>query len=167
MSNAILSIYKYDVSKIAGYVYSNTELLKEDAEIAVRNYAGNYYNEFDLLGLSEISKNKYMFEVISLSDDLEEEKEQEEIVLKSDKEISDIKISIYDENDGNIRGYAYSNNAIDREETIEKIKQVLNYFGYDIGIVNLISLSDKKYMFDAKTKANEYEDTIKQLVKGR
>ena len=49
----------------------------------------------------------------------------------------------------------------------EKIKLVLSYFGYDIGRVNFTTISDKKYMFNAKTKTDEYESTIKRLVKGR
>ena len=73
MSNIVLSIYKQDVSRMCGYAYSSDELTKEQAEAAIRKFASNYYTDLDMVNLIEISKNKYMFDVVSLSDELEEE----------------------------------------------------------------------------------------------
>lgn len=167
MSNIVLSIYKQDVSRMCGYAYSSDELTKEQAEAAIRKFASNYYTDLDMVNLIEISKNKYMFDVVSLSDELEEEQVEKDTFNIKNNELSDIKISIYDESTSRVCGYAYSNDLITCDAAEEKIKLVLSYFGYDIGRVNFTTISDKKYMFNAKTKTDEYESTIKRLVKGR
>lgn len=81
--------------------------------------------------------------------------------------MSNIVLSIYKQDVSRMCGYAYSNDLITCDAAEEKIKLVLSYFGYDIGRVNFTTISDKKYMFNAKTKTDEYESTIKRLVKGR
>ena len=48
MSDVVLSIYKQDVSRICGYVYSYNDLSMEKANEVVRSYASNYYNSFVL-----------------------------------------------------------------------------------------------------------------------
>lgn len=167
MSNIVLSIYKQDVSRMCGYAYSSDELTKEQADEVIRRFAGNYYTDLDIVNLIEISKNKYMFDVVSLSDELDKEQVEEDTFSIKNNELSDIKISIYDESVSRVCGYAYSNDSITCDVAEEKIKLVLSYFGYDIGRVNFTTISDKKYMFNAKTKTDEYESTIKRLVKGR
>ncbi len=167
MSNIVLSIYKQDVSRMCGYAYSSDELTKEQADEVIRRFAGNYYTDLDIVNLIEISKNKYMFDVVSLSDELDKKQVEEDTFSIKNNELSDIKISIYDESASRVCGYAYSNDSITCDAAEEKIKLVLSYFGYDIGRVNFTTISDKKYMFNAKTKTDEYESTIKRLVKGR
>ena len=167
MANVVLSIYKQDVSRMCGYVYSSDDLTKEQADEVVRGFAGNYYSALDMVNLIEISKNKYMFDVVSLSDELEKEQVEEDTFSIKNDEASDIKISIFDESASRVSGYAYSSDELDRDAAEEKIKSVLGYFGYDIGMVNFTTLNDKKYMFDARTRTDEYENTIKRLVKGR
>ena len=171
MSNIMISIYKQDVSRMRGYVSCYDNLSKEMASNAIKNFASNYYGEVNIVSLIEVSKNNYMFDVVSLIDELEEkeEKEKEKEENKdynfcSSEEDSDIKIAIFNEESNRVDGFAYSNCDIDKDEAIEKIKSVLGYFGYDIGMVKLTSISDKKVMFDARTKIEE-NDNNKRLTK--
>ena len=167
MSNIMISIYKQDVSRMRGFVNCHDNLSKEMASNAIRNFASNYYGEVDIVSLIEVSKNNYMFDAVSLIDELEEKEEKEE-ENKDDNlyssEDSDIKISIFNEGSNRVDGFAYSDCDLNKDEAIEKIKSVLGYFGYDIGMVKLTSISDKKVMFDARTKIEE-NDNNKRLTK--
>lgn len=170
MSNIMISIYKQDVSRMRGYVNCHDNLSKEMASNAIKNFASNYYGEVDIVSLIEVSKNNYMFDVISLIDELEEKEEKEEKEEENkdynfcSSEDPDIKIAIFNEESNRVDGFAYSNCDINKDEAIEKIKSVLGYFGYDIGMVKLTSISDKKVMFDARTKIEE-NDNNKRLAK--
>ena len=167
MSNIMISIYKQDVSRMRGFVNCHDNLSKEMASNAIRNFASNYYGEVDIVSLIEVSKNNYMFDAVSLIDELEEKEEKEE-ENKDDNlyssEDSDIKIGIFNEGSNRVDGFAYSDCDLNKDEAIEKIKSVLGYFGYDIGMVKLTSISDKKVMFDARTKIEE-NDNNKRLTK--
>ena len=158
MSNIMISIYKQDVSRMRGYVSCYDNLSKQMASNAIKNFASNYYGEVNIVSLIEVSKNNYMFDVVSLIDELEEKEAKEK------EKDSDIKIAIFNEESNRVDGFAYSNCDIDKDEAIEKIKSVLGYFGYDIGMVKLTSISDKKVMFDARTKIEE-NDNNKRLTK--
>ena len=170
MSNIMISIYKQDVSRMRGFVNCHDNLSKQMASNAIRNFASNYYGEVDIVSLIEVSKNNYMFDAVSLIDELEEkeEKEEKEEENKDDNlyssEDSDIKIGIFNEGSNRVDGFAYSDCDLNKDEAIEKIKSVLGYFGYDIGMVKLTSISDKKVMFDARTKIEE-NDNNKRLTK--
>lgn len=167
MSNIMISIYKQDVSRMRGFVNCHDNLSKEMASNAIRNFASNYYGEVDIVSLIEVSKNNYMFDAVSLIDELEEKEEKEE-ENKDDNlyssEDSDIKIAIFNEESNRVDGFAYSDCDLNKDEAIKKIKSVLGYFGYDIGMVKLTSISDKKVMFDARTKIEE-NDNNKRLTK--
>ena len=167
MSNIMISIYKQDVSRMRGFVNCHDNLSKQMASNAIRNFASNYYGEVDIVSLIEVSKNNYMFDAVSLIDELEEKEEKEE-ENKDDNlyssEDSDIKIGIFNEGSNRVDGFAYSDCDLNKDEAIEKIKSVLGYFGYDIGMVKLTSISDKKVMFDARTKIEE-NDNNKRLTK--
>lgn len=154
MSNIVLSIYKQDVNRICGYIYSDDNLTSVQAEVAIREFANNYYGDLDIFNLIEISNNKYMFDIFYLNDEFKDKNE-------------DIKISIYDDATNRVCGYAYSDNEIDRVSFLEKIKLILSYFGYDIGGVNFTTINDKKYMFNTNTKNYLYDNSIKHLVKER
>ena len=169
MSDVVLSIYKQDVSRLCGYVYSYNDLSMEKANEVVRSYASNYYNSFDMRNLIKISSNNYMFDVISLSDKLEseEEKVEEETFSFKSEDDSDIKVSIYDETANRVCGFVYSNDELDRDIASYKVKHVLRNFGYNIGIVNFTTINDKKFIFDARTKTDEYDQSIKRLTKER
>lgn len=169
MSNIMISIYKQDVSRMRGYVNCHDNLSKQMASNAIKNFASNYYGEVDIVSLIEVSKNNYMFDAVSLIDELEEKEEKEEEENKdcnfcSSEEDSDIKIAIFNEGSNRVDGFAYSDCDLNKDEAIEKIKSVLGYFGYDIGMVKLTSISDKKVMFDARTKIEE-NDNNKRLTK--
>lgn len=167
MSNIMISIYKQDVSRMRGFVNCHDNLSKQMASNAIRNFASNYYGEVDIVSLIEVSKNNYMFDAVSLIDELEEKEEKEEENKDHDfcsSEDSDIKIGIFNEGSNRVDGFAYSDCDINKDEAIEKIKSVLGYFGYDIGMVKLTSISDKKVMFDARTKIEE-NDNNKRLTK--
>ena len=155
MSNIMISIYKQDVSRMRGYANCCDNLSREMASNAIKNFASNYYDEVDIVSLIELSKNNYMFDAVNLIDEIEEKEENKEDYNFYSKEDSDIKVSIFNEGSNRVDGFAYSNCDIDKDEAIEKIKSVLGYFGYDIGIVKLTSISDKKVMFDARTKIEE------------
>ena len=164
MSNVMISIYKQDVSRMRGYVTCHDNLSKEMASNAIRNFASNYYGEVDIVSLIELSRNNYMFDVVSLIDELEEKEEENKDDNFYSSEDSDIKIGIFNEESNRGDGFAYSDCDINKDEAIEKIKSVLGYFGYDIGMVKLTSISDKKVMFDARTKIEE-NDNNKRLTK--
>ncbi len=164
MSNVMISIYKQDVSRMRGYVTCHDNLSKEMASNAIRNFASNYYGEVDIVSLIELSRNNYMFDVVSLIDELEEKEEENKDDNFYSSEDSDIKIDIFNEESNRVDGFAYSDCDINKDEAIEKIKSVLGYFGYDIGMVKLTSISDKKVMFDARTKIEE-NDNNKRLTK--
>ena len=164
MSNVMISIYKQDVSRMRGYVTCHDNLSKEMASNAIRNFASNYYGEVDIVSLIELSRNNYMFDVVSLIDELEEKEEENKDDNFYSSEDSDIKIGIFNEESNRVDGFAYSDCDINKDEAIEKIKSVLGYFGYDIGMVKLTSISDKKVMFDARTKIEE-NDNNKRLTK--
>ena len=164
MSNIMISIYKQDVSRMRGFVNCHDNLSKEMASNAIRNFASNYYGEVDIVSLIEVSKNNYMFDAVSLIDELEEKEEENKDDNLYSSEDSDIKIAIFNEESNRVDGFAYSDCDLNKDEAIKKIKSVLGYFGYDIGMVKLTSISDKKVMFDARTKIEE-NDNNKRLTK--